>query len=63
VERAVLGSRVVAEQGDQGPKNAASQGEGEHEAVVNPVHRGVAGFAGVPMGGDAGEMEEVLVAG
>ncbi len=46
--------------GADGPKDAAGHGEGDHEAVVNPVHGGVAGFAGVPMGGDAGEMEQVL---
>ena len=27
---------------------------------MNPVHRGVAGLAGVPVGSDAREMEEVL---
>ena len=43
-----------------GPKDAACQGEGEEEAVLDPVHRGVAGVAGVPVGGDAGEMEEML---
>jgi hypothetical protein len=60
VEGAVLGATVVPEVGDDGPKDAAGQGEGEQEAVLDPVHRGVAGFAGVPVGGDAGEMEEML---
>ena len=60
VEGAVVGARVVADLGDDGPKDAASQGKGEHETVVNPVHRGVAGFAGVPVSGDAGEMKEML---
>ena len=60
VEGAVLGARVVAEGGDEGPKDAADQGEGEEEAVLDPVHRGVAGFSGVPVGGDAGEMKEML---
>ena len=60
MEGAVLDATVVAEVGDDGPKNAAGQGEGEQEAVLDPVHRGVAGFAGVPVGGDAGEMEEML---
>ena len=60
MEGAVLGATVVAEVGDDGPKDAAGQGEGEQEAVLDPVHRGVAGFAGVPVGGDAGEMEEML---
>jgi hypothetical protein len=51
VEGAVVGARVVADAGEDGPKDAASQGEGEYEAVVNPVHHGVAGFARV-RGGD-----------
>ena len=46
--------------GEEGPNDTAGQGEDEQEAVVDPVHRGVAGFAGVPVGGDAGEMEEML---
>lgn len=46
--------------GEDGPKDAASHGEGERETVVNPVHCGIAGFTGVPMGCDAGEMKEVL---
>ena len=59
MEGAVLGATVVAEVGDEGPKDTACQGEGEEEAVLDPVHRGVAGVAGVPVGGDAGEMEEM----
>lgn len=46
--------------GDDSPKYSASQGEGEYEAVVDPIHRCVAGIAGMPVGGDAGDMEEVL---
>ena len=60
MEGAVLGATVVPEVGDSGPKDAAGQGEGEQEAVLDPVHRGVAGFAWVPVGGDAVEMEEML---
>ena len=60
MEGAVLGATVVPEMGDDGPKDAAGQGENEQEAVLDPVHRGVAGVAGVPVGGDAGEMEEML---
>ena len=60
VEGAVLRARVLAEVGEDGPKDAASHGEDEYQAVVNPVHGCVAGFAGVPVGRDSGEMEEVL---
>ena len=60
MEGAVLGATVVPEVSDSGPKDAAGQGEGEQEAVLDPVHRGVAGFAWVPVGGDAVEMEEML---
>ena len=60
VEGAVLGATVVPEVGDEGPNDAASQRKGEQEGVLDPVHRGVAGFAWVPVGCDAGEMEEML---
>ena len=60
MEGAVLGASIVAEDGDQGPKDAAGQGEEDEESVLDPVHRGVAGVAGVPVGGDAGEMKEML---
>jgi hypothetical protein len=60
MEGAILGATVVTEVGDESPKDAAGQGDGEEEAVLDPVHRGVAGVAGVPVGGDAGEMEEML---
>lgn len=60
VEGVVLGARVFPEKRDEGPKDAAGESEGDEEAVLNPVHRGVAGFGGVPVCGDAGEMEEML---
>ena len=56
----VLGARVVTEARYQGPKDTARQGEGDEEPVLNPVHRGIAGFAGVPVCGDAGQMEQML---
>ena len=60
MEGTVLGARVVAKEGDEGPKDPAGHGEGEEQAILDPVHRGVAGFAGVPVSGDAGEMKEML---
>jgi signal transduction histidine kinase len=60
VEGAVLGATVVAEEGDQGPNDAADKSEDKEEAALDPVHRGVAGFAGVPVCCDSGEMEQML---
>ena len=60
MEGTVLGARVIAESGDEGPKDAADQSEDEEEAALNPVHRGIAGFTGMPVGSDAREMKEML---
>ena len=56
----VLGARVVPEKRDQGPKDSAGQCEGNEEAVLNPIHGGVAGFGGVPVCSNAREMKKML---